>query len=434
MIKINKIKFFAHICSIVWRMCFFITKFFSKKIMFEIKLRKIQVSELQEIEANRRKYTSAVLFFCSSAGEYEQALPILKKLKENKKTYLYILFFSKSGYSFARKRNETTPMRLYYGESFIANKLFFAALKPSCTVVIRHEIWPVFISTASSYGKLFLVNFYQQPFASYVTTTIKKILLLQFDFIYTINISQQKLLHEKFCIPKTKCLLSSDTKYARAYERKKESESFINELQSNFFPYHSKYYTLVVGSAWAKDAELIASAIKKLKPYLRIKTLIVPHKLSQIHIESIAKHCRSQSLIYEIIDKKLATYKNKNLFEKNDVIIFKQMGLLFELYSLADLAFVGGALHHRVHNVLEPFVYNIPIAFGPKYRSSPEAIELIKNRAAQQIKNPAELISWCETNSKSTKPRMKAKVQKDKLLQRHISQSHHIAAHIAKYI
>ena len=263
---------------------------------------------------------------------------------------------------------------------------------------------------------------------------IKKILLMQFDFIYTINTSQKKILCNMFHISKVSCLVSGDTKYARAYERKKESECFINKLQHDIFPYYKKHYTLVVGSAWAKDTELITLAIKELKPNLKIKTLIIPHKLSQIHIDSIATHCKNNSLSYEIVDKKLTTYKNKNLFINNDVIIFKQMGLLFELYSLADIAFVGGAVHHKVHNVLEPFVYSLPIAFGEKYKSSPEAIELINHNMARVIKDPSDLISWCKLHYKKTKLRTKEKAHKDELLQRHRSQTQNITAHIAKYI
>lgn len=52
-------------------------------------------------------------------------------------------------------------------------------------------------------------------------------------------------------------------------------------------------------------------------------------------------------------------------------MVIDRVGFLSELYGACHLAFVGGALHHKVHNVLEPLCYGLPIAFGPRYHTSP---------------------------------------------------------------
>ena len=90
----------------------------------------------------------------------------------------------------------------------------------------------------------------------------------------------------------------------------------------------------------------------------------------------------------------------KNIFEdlnnkiNEDVIVVNQMGILFELYSLADKAFVGGGSHFRVHNVLEPFAFFVPIAFGPFYYNSHEACDLIDKNLAVAITGEAQLSKW----------------------------------------
>lgn len=47
------------------------------------------------------------LFFCSSAGEYEQAKPLMEQIK-TKGFEPVIVFFSFSGYSFAKARSESS--------------------------------------------------------------------------------------------------------------------------------------------------------------------------------------------------------------------------------------------------------------------------------------------------------------------------------------
>ena len=53
--------------------------------------------------------------------------------------------------------------------------------------------------------------------------------------------------------------------------------------------------------------------------------------------------------------------------DKNfDVLVIDRIGLLKNLYSLGDLAFVGGSLVNRGgHNPLEPAAMAVPVLFGP---------------------------------------------------------------------
>jgi 3-deoxy-D-manno-octulosonic-acid transferase len=54
------------------------------------------------------------------------------------------------------------------------------------------------------------------------------------------------------------------------------------------------------------------------------------------------------------------------------------MGELAEIYSVADVAFVGGSLVPLGgHNPLEPAVYGVPVLFGPYMEHSQAAAELL---------------------------------------------------------
>ena len=60
-----------------------------------------------------------------------------------------------------------------------------------------------------------------------------------------------------------------------------------------------------------------------------------------------------------------------------------KVGLLAELYLVGKIVFVGGSFRARVHNVLEPAAYALPILTGPFIENSGEAMEMAaKGRAS----------------------------------------------------
>jgi 3-deoxy-D-manno-octulosonic-acid transferase len=79
---------------------------------------------------------------------------------------------------------------------------------------------------------------------------------------------------------------------------------------------------------------------------------------------------------------------------QNWVIIVDGMGLLAEIYCCGNIAFVGGALHHQVHNVLEPSVRGLYVAFGPRFYNSQEARLLISEKLVKSFDNEQGLTAW----------------------------------------
>jgi len=74
-------------------------------------------------------------------------------------------------------------------------------------------------------------------------------------------------------------------------------------------------------------------------------------------------------------------------------LVIDRIGILANVYYLGTLAFVGGSFHSKIHNVLEPAVYGRPVIFGPKMKTSSEAIQLLKNKAAIQVHTRQELVA-----------------------------------------
>src|SRR5205085_1810580 len=75
-----------------------------------------------------------------------------------------------------------------------------------------------------------------------------------------------------------------------------------------------------------------------------------------------------------------------------DVVVIDRMGVLGELYALADVAFVGGGNHAAgLHSVLEPAAFGTPVMFGPQYEMSRDATLLARRGGGVSVATEAEL-------------------------------------------
>jgi len=74
------------------------------------------------------------------------------------------------------------------------------------------------------------------------------------------------------------------------------------------------------------------------------------------------------------------------------VLLLDSIGELAALYSLADVAFVGGSLVPKGgHNIIEPAQYGVPIVVGNHTENFRDIVSLFQSRNAVRIVGPAEL-------------------------------------------
>src|SRR6185437_13877253 len=75
-----------------------------------------------------------------------------------------------------------------------------------------------------------------------------------------------------------------------------------------------------------------------------------------------------------------------------DVVLVDRVGVLGELYALADVAFVGGGFHSAgLHSVLEPAAFGVPVLFGPRHDGSRDAALLAQRGGGAAVANEAEV-------------------------------------------
>jgi 3-deoxy-D-manno-octulosonic-acid transferase len=116
-----------------------------------------------------------------------------------------------------------------------------------------------------------------------------------------------------------------------------------------------------------------------------IKALLViapRHPERFVGVESVAIEFR-----YALVSKWLTNQVVRNGADKpREVVILDTIGDLAAVYSVADIAFVGGSLVKRGgHNPLEPAQFGVPVVMGPSYENFRDIVSSMQKANAIRI-------------------------------------------------
>jgi 3-deoxy-D-manno-octulosonic-acid transferase len=131
---------------------------------------------------------------------------------------------------------------------------------------------------------------------------------------------------------------------------------------------------IILGSTWPKDELFITPFILKNPDQ---KFILAPHTIDEKHIASIEK----------LLHGRTSRYTDKG---NNQVLILNTIGHLASAYAYGKIAYVGGGFTGKLHNILEPSVFGLPVLFGPKFKKFPEAKQFIENGIGFTISNSEE--------------------------------------------
>ncbi len=317
-----------------------------------------------------------IWFHCASLGEFEQARPIIEEIKtKNNNTFIVISFFSPSGYEIMKNYKFANYICYLPFDTPVNAEKFIQNINPDIAIFVKYEFWYYFLKTLNKKNiTTYLISGIfreEQMFFKKHGGFYRKI-LNNFTHLFVQNLESKKLL-EKINI--TNVTITGDTRFDRVFKiaKKPKDLSVLKNFKKNNLLF-------IAGSTWAEDENIISSFINSTNK--KIKYIIAPHQIEQAHIKKIQASLKVNSLKYSEIN-------NENIHETN-IIIVDNIGLLSSLYSIADIAYIGGGFGAGIHNTLEAAVFGIPIIIGPKYQKFNEAVELIERQAAFCIKNNTE--------------------------------------------
>lgn len=343
-----------------YRFGIYFTSFFNKKAKLWIDGRKQWQSGLRKIEGKKGK---RIWFHCASLGEFEQARPVIEKLRSERKNDIIIVsFFSPSGYEI-RKNYEHADLVTYLPLDTKTNaKEFISIVNPDLVLFVKYEFWFNYINELKKKNIpviLFSSTFRQNQIFFRWHGMLFRSMLKMFSKIFVQNIESKELLQNI----SVESNVSFDTRFDRVNQIAQNKKSFpaVEKFKGN-----SKI--LISGSTWERDEELIIRCINEnvLKEY---KYIIAPHNVNQIRIDEIIRSITLKTKRFSELNEETA--------KEVDVVIIDNVGNLSSLYSYGAIAYIGGGFNAGIHNVLEAAVFGIPVLFGPNFKKSIEAKELL---------------------------------------------------------
>lgn len=362
----------VHIAGLVLK----ILALFSPKMGLFIKGRKDVFKTLAEkIQANDK----SIWFHAASLGEYEQGLPVIEKIKEKFPSHkICVTFFSPSGYE-VRKNNTVADCTVYLPLDTQKNaEQFIELTHPELVFFIKYEYWPNYLNELKKRNiKTYLISGIlreNQAFFKWYGGFYRKA-LNAFDFFFVQNESSKQLLQS---LGHQNVLVSGDTRFDRVSTilEKDNTLDFIAKFKDN-------KTTIVVGSSWPKDEEIIAQYINQYSNE-NVKFIIAPHNIKPEQIANLRALITKPTVLF--------SEKENQSLSDHQVFIIDTIGILTKIYSYADIAYVGGGFGNPgVHNILEPATFGIPIVIGPNYSHFAEAIALVNAKGCISIKNNQEL-------------------------------------------
>lgn len=366
-------RIFYYISLKFYYLLILISSIFNKKAKLWIKGRK---KIFKKIKETGNSDVESIWFHASSLGEFEQARPLIEKIKNKYPEYKIILtFFSPSGFEI-RKSYKFADYIYYLPLDSPRNaKKFISILQPKISFFVKYDFW-----------YYYLKNLYKKNIPTYLISGIfreKQIFFRKigkgyskvlgfFTHIFVQNKKSAEMLES---IGIKNYTIAGDTRFDRVIEI--ATNSAENSIVKNFV---AEKFCIIAGSTWYEDEQLLAKYINESE---NIKFIIAPHEINENHIINLL----------QIINKPAIRYsraKDKNLKDYT-VMLIDNIGMLAGLYKYGKIAYIGGGFGAGIHNIVEAAVYAMPVIFGPKYKKFQEALDMIKEKTAYSINNYEEL-------------------------------------------
>ncbi|MBF5027706.1 3-deoxy-D-manno-octulosonic acid transferase [Planobacterium oryzisoli] len=370
--------------------------FFRLGAFFQFKLKRGLAGRRQSYVKVREAFTlkdKVIWMHAASLGEYEQGLPVLKKLAQTFSDHkILITFFSPSGYDNVVRRDRLADVVCYLPfDTTREIKDFVSCFNTVLFISVKYEFWynllselakksvPVYVISSYFYER----QIFFKPYGNWFRKQLKENVSWFFHqnkhsyaLARTIGLSQSSI--------------AGDTRFDRVRER--ASVAVVPDFVSSFA---TELPVIIFGSSWEAEEEVGEMLLQTKTP---CKLIIAPHDLRRVD-RIYAKF--PNALLFS-----QAKYLNKDKLERAEVLVVDNIGYLSTLYAGAQIAVVGGGFHSQgLHNILEAAVFGIPTLFGNKYTKNPEADALIKQGGGQSFETTQKLASYIKMLLKDSKKR-----------------------------
>ena len=337
--------------------------------------------------ATARDVTRPLLWIhAPSVGEGLQARPVIDLARAQRRDLqLAYSWFSPSAEAFARTLPVDVADVLPFDTATDACAML-DALRPAALVFSKLDVWPVLAAEAHARGvPLGLISGTLAEGSSRrgVARSFLREAYASLDAVGAIDERDAARL-VALGVHAERISVTGDARYDQVWSR---AES-VDRAGPVLAPLGAARPTLVAGSTWPADELPLLTAwtdvVARAPVGERPRLIIAPHEPTPAHLHPIERWAADAKLT--LVRLGLPGARDA------DVVLVDRVGVLGELYALADAAYVGGGFHSAgLHSVLEPAAFGVPVCFGPRHEMSRDARLLLAAGGGACVGNATEL-------------------------------------------
>jgi 3-deoxy-D-manno-octulosonic-acid transferase len=261
---------------------------------------------------------------------------------------------------------------------------YFSALRPELIVIAETEFWPNFLRTGREFqAKIAIVNarISDRSFPGYRRwKTILRRVLSGVELFLAQTAEDARRLVEIGATAE-RVSVGGNLKFDVPMS---PEPPIVGQIRSSFAQFGAGP-VLVCGSTVDEEELLLLGAFKNvLASYPAAVMLLAPRKPDRF--DEVAKLLRQLNV----------KFWRRSLWDggrlNGGVLLVDSIGELSSLYSVADVAFVGGSLVPRGgHSIIEPAQHGVAIVVGNHTENFRDIVALFQGRNAVRVVGPAEL-------------------------------------------
>lgn len=318
-------------------------------------------------------------FHAPSVGEGHQARAVIEAFRALRPdAQVAYTFFSPSAEAFARAVPADVADYLPLDAPGDVRRAL-AALRPDVIAFSKYDVWPVLTREAKTRGVRLLLLSATLPASSGRLRGPARALLgaayARLDAVAAISPGDAERFG-RLGVPAERREVMGDARFDQVWMRALEIDP-ASPLLAPFAA--SDVTTVVAGSTWPDDERHLLPAFAALRQGGReLRLVLAPHEPTPAHLASAEKRLDALGLSHARLASPGAP--------SADVVMVDRVGVLGELYVLADVAYVGGGFGTAgLHSVLEPAAFAVPVTFGPRHANAREAGELVAAGGAFEV-------------------------------------------------
>ena len=336
--------------------------------------------------AHRDPTRPLVWLHAPSVGEGLQARPVMDLLRQRRPDVQVVYtHFSSSAAPLAARMGADYADYLPFDTRRSARAVL-GALRPSVLVFSKLDVWPVLVEEAERQGVPVALMAATLAEGSGRRSAMARALLRDayaaLRAVGAIDAADGTRL-VTLGVDAARVQVTGDTRYDQVWARAQGAD----RQSALLAPLASPRPTLVAGSTWPADEGVLEEAWRLARHAVPAARLVIaPHEPTPSHLAAIADWAHRDGMRVTL----LSTAEGVDA----DLVLVDRVGVLGDLYAVADVAYVGGAFHTAgLHSVLEPAAFGTPVLFGPRFNGSRDAALIIDAGGGRSVANAQELAS-----------------------------------------